>query len=93
MVKRSVYLLALILIVFTGFVIAMRNRTMTGPERTNSAGHERKSLSQLMASMYIDEMAPGQKAPDFQLRSLGGEQVRLSEYRGKVVFLSFWTTW
>jgi len=34
-----------------------------------------------------------QLAPDFALRSLGGGNVRLSEYRGSVVLLGFWARW
>ena len=32
-------------------------------------------------------------AGDFQLRSLDGKKVRLSDFRGKVVLINFWTTW
>ncbi len=32
-------------------------------------------------------------APDFALKSFAGENVRLSEYRGEVVMISFWATW
>jgi peroxiredoxin len=32
-------------------------------------------------------------APDFTLKNLEGEVVRLSDYKGKVVFLNFWATW
>ncbi len=35
----------------------------------------------------------GQEAPDFALKSLGGENMRLSEYRGEVVMINFWATW
>jgi peroxiredoxin len=35
----------------------------------------------------------GTPAPDFQLRTLTGEQVRLSELRGKPVVLAFWAPW
>src|SRR5690606_23716707 len=35
----------------------------------------------------------GTPAPDFQLRTLSGEQVRLSELRGKPVVLAFWAPW
>ena len=32
-------------------------------------------------------------APDFTLTNQHGEQVSLSDYRGKVVVLNFWATW
>ena len=34
----------------------------------------------------------GQTAPDFALPSIGGSNVRLSEYRGQPVILSFWSS-
>ena len=35
----------------------------------------------------------GQPAPDFALRSMEGENVRLSEHTGEVVLINFWATW
>jgi peroxiredoxin len=35
----------------------------------------------------------GDLAPDFEFSDLDGRRVRLSDYRGKVVFLNFWATW
>jgi peroxiredoxin len=35
----------------------------------------------------------GSMAPDFELPTLDGGTVRLSELRGKVVFVNFWATW
>jgi thiol-disulfide isomerase/thioredoxin len=32
-------------------------------------------------------------APDFTLRSLDGQEITLSELKGKVILLDFWATW
>jgi peroxiredoxin len=36
--------------------------------------------------------ASAEPAPDFALKSMTGENLRLSEYRGEVVVLNFWST-
>lgn len=36
---------------------------------------------------------PGHPAPDFTLPDLEGNEVRLSDHRGHVVLVNFWTTW
>lgn len=38
-------------------------------------------------------MKAGTLAPDFQLQSLEGETVSLSDFKGKYVYLDFWATW
>jgi peroxiredoxin len=35
----------------------------------------------------------GEKAPDFELQTLSGESVKLSDFQGKKVMLNFWATW
>jgi peroxiredoxin len=35
----------------------------------------------------------GDKAPDFELTTLDGEKVKLSDYKGEKVLLNFWATW
>lgn len=35
----------------------------------------------------------GAKAPDFELTDIDGKTVRLSDFKGKVVYIDFWATW
>lgn len=35
----------------------------------------------------------GEQAPDFTLRTLDGQAVRLADYRGKTVVVNFWASW
>ncbi len=51
------------------------------------------SVRNLMTSMKISRVRGKVKAPDFRLKELGGRIVQLTDYRGKVVLINFWTTW
>jgi len=33
------------------------------------------------------------EAPDFTLKNLDGKEVKLSDYKGKIIFVNFWATW
>lgn len=55
------------------------------------------SPKQNQANVEQNELAVGLQvgdlAPDFQLTTIDGESVVLSEYRGQRVMLNFWATW
>lgn len=46
-----------------------------------------------LQSAKYEPLTVGKIAPDFQLPDLNEKEIRLSDYRGKVVFLNFWATW
>ena len=52
-------------------------------ENTETAGEVAEEL----------DIAVGKESPDFTLKNLDGEEVSLSDYRGKIVLINFWATW
>ncbi|MFD2443999.1 peroxiredoxin family protein [Bacillus sp. CGMCC 1.16607] len=47
----------------------------------------------LIDSQEVTGLTIGVKAPDFELKTLDGKSVKLSDFRGKKVILNFWATW
>jgi peroxiredoxin len=73
-------LLALLLFLAVG-LLAYMLRGVGVPERTVAVeGADAATLT-------------AKQAPDFELETLDGSRVRLSDYRGQVVMLNIWATW
>lgn len=45
------------------------------------------------AGVMAQTIAQAKPAPDFALRAISGENLRLSEFRGQVVAVGFWARW
>ncbi len=55
---------------------------------------DKMALGSNVEFLPTDEgLAKGEKAPDFQLTTLDGKAVTLSDYQGQKVILNFWATW
>ena len=50
-------------------------------------------IAQLAAAVAAADELAGNEAPDFALKSVDGDNLRLSEYRGDVVMINFWASW
>lgn len=57
---------------------------------TIAKSDQRASVSETIAEARGTEKAP---APEFNLKNLSGKEVKLSDYKGKVVIVNFWATW
>ena len=51
------------------------------------------SLVLILVSCSSPVPQVGKQAPDFQLPSLGGQSVSISDFQGKPILLNFWATW
>jgi peroxiredoxin len=78
-VKRNAIILVVVILVVAGMIYV-------------GARISRKSNAGLEAP-EAPEVAVGQMAPDFQLKTLDGKTAKLSDYKGKAVLLNFWATW
>ncbi len=74
-------LLILLLLVFTAAMYGSNDSTPKAESNKNNLFTEPKS------NMVSDA------APNFTLYTLDGDEVKLSDYLGKVVILDFWATW
>lgn len=59
----------------------------------NETDKEERSQNKSGEAMIKEGLEKGDLAPDFELETLEGEKVSLSDFRGKRVMLNFWATW
>ena len=63
------------------------------PENNSTIAGENTSTSAKAVSESAPTNTENPIAPDFALKDINGNLVKLSEYSGKVVFVNFWATW
>ncbi len=74
---RSIAIIVVVILVVTGMIVAGKYLVKKPAGAPNLAASNVK----------------GQAAPDFELTSLDGRKIKLSDYKGKAVVLNFWATW
>ncbi len=89
MKKISNWLIAIIVVGLIGwatysFIMNMK----TQKEQVDSF----QSLEKTDEAMNL-QFTKGDTAPDFELNTLDGEKVRLSDFEGKPVMVNFWASW
>ncbi|WP_040208953.1 TlpA disulfide reductase family protein [Neobacillus jeddahensis] len=80
MIKKVIAAVVLISLLTVAIVQAMDKKT-DAPETTTQTSANKEGLE------------IGAKAPDFELKTLTGETVKLSDLKGKKIMLNFWATW
>jgi peroxiredoxin len=80
MIKKVIAAVVLVSLLTVAIVQAM--------EKKNEAPQTSSEVSAAKEGLSI-----GAKAPDFELKTLTGDTVKLSDLQGKKVMLNFWATW
>ena len=80
--QRSVFGTVSVILVMLAVLFTGSRAVVAGP--TSAEDLEKLKLAAFSSPV---------KAPDFVLRNLQGEEVRLDIYRGKPLLLYFWATW
>ncbi len=99
--KNIIILAAVALVVLGGFFLSnmSANKNVVEAPAADEPGEVEKPVEPLedrdLPSEQVDasEIVVGKPAPDFTLNNMNGEEVKLSDYQGKLVYLNFLATW
>lgn len=62
----------------------------SAPENNITEDIDREVDEKEASQDFTQDIAIGEEAPDFTLKNLNGDEVSLSDYRGKIVLINFW---
>lgn len=91
----TIALAALLIAAYT-FYAKNKAQTISPPSQQSSTAQEDTLQSDnSQQNTTAGETSQAQKimAPDFTLKDLKGNSVKLSDYKGKIVILNFWAVW
>lgn len=105
MLNRKVFLLSVLIIVLLIFGVSgcvFNNEVSENPSIEDEI-EEPKTLEEseeIVEGEVIEEeysskegVFPGDRAPEFTLLDREGNEINLSDLRGKIVYMNFWATW
>jgi peroxiredoxin len=90
------------LVLGAGVVVLWQAGVVFDSDKASFQDDEGRTVELLPADASLQTVAPpgrsiglevGNIAPDFEFSSFDGERMRLSDFRGRPVFVNFWATW
>jgi peroxiredoxin len=89
-VNKRNFALAIVALLIGIFLVNLFQDQQEKKEKEEAAKLAEQSMDLSNAEQGL---AKGDQAPDFELTTLAGEKVKLSDYKGQKVILNFWATW
>jgi cytochrome c biogenesis protein CcmG/thiol:disulfide interchange protein DsbE len=83
---KKILLILVILLISAGLIVSCGQKS----DKTGEKGTAEYEAGEAKSD---DGSVVGKIAPEFTAPAIDGTTFRLSDYRGNVVFLDFWTTW
>ncbi|WP_010245447.1 TlpA family protein disulfide reductase [Acetivibrio cellulolyticus] len=82
LLKTVLWSVVLVVLLGGAYLVYSKNEPNNNPGSNVSDGGQNKANNSSLKPAY-----------DFELTDLAGNNVKLSDYKGKIVFLNFWATW
>jgi len=91
--NKNLFSIAIIVLAVAFVIVSMLKPSTSEKSKNIDSNQDDTATSEISKIGGSTIPQEGQPAPDFELVTLEGETVKLSDYKGKKVILNFWATW
>ncbi|MBM7622058.1 peroxiredoxin [Bacillus tianshenii] len=90
--NKNLLSIAIIILAVSIVFVNLWKPSATEEAKKNNSDEEITNMEDIPGA-DLSEVQEGNPAPDFELTTLEGEKMKLSDYKGKKIILNFWATW
>lgn len=89
--KKHIYIIVTLFTLILAGAYGCQNGETDNSSSVNKVSG--KTISELLTAIEMFEFKDKVPAVEFELENIAGGKSSLAQFRGKVIVLSFWTTW